>query len=72
MDKELTVEEFADFVRFMRKSINLSQIAFVQVIGVEVSTIGRWELAKMMPTDIYATVQDIREAVKSTIRNKSA
>ncbi|MCV9886256.1 helix-turn-helix domain-containing protein [Metabacillus halosaccharovorans] len=68
--EEITIEEFSEFVRNMRKSTGLSQTEFANAIGVSFASIQRWEQKKKYPNDIYSVLQNIRDVVKQKIKSK--
>lgn len=70
MEEKLTKQEFADFVRFMRQSIGLSQLDFADDVGVSIHAVKRWESAKALPKLIHLVIKDIRDAVKLRIKEK--
>ncbi|MCM3651311.1 helix-turn-helix domain-containing protein [Metabacillus litoralis] len=69
MEDKLTKEEFADFVRFMRQSINLSQKDFADALGVSNTTVSKWEQAYFMPHRAKLIIKNIRTVVKSRIKS---
>lgn len=68
MKEEITIEEFADFVKFMRQSTGLSQLKFGDAVGVSGTLICKWEKAIHYPRDMYKIVENIRHVVKGRIR----
>lgn len=70
MKEVLTVEEFSDFVKFMRESIGMPRRVFADAIGVNYNTIKNWEQAERLPRDVYPIINTIRTIVKTRIKNK--
>lgn len=71
MKEEITSEEFADFVRFMRQSTGLSQKKFGDAVGVTSTAIGHWELGKHYPRDMHKVINNIRHVVKERIKKRA-
>ncbi|MGN7938521.1 helix-turn-helix domain-containing protein [Metabacillus sp. 22489] len=70
MYEEITIEEFADFVKFMRKSTGMNKKTFANALGVTVTTARAWETGQKLPRDPYNVVNTIRNVVKLRIKNK--
>lgn len=70
MKEGLTVEEFSDFVKFMRESTGMTRRGFAEAVGVKYNTIKNWEQAERLPRDVYPIINTIRAIVKTRIRNK--
>lgn len=68
MEEYINKNDFADFVKFMRESINLSKREFADAIGVTDYTVYNWEFAKSMPKKVHAVIKNIRETVKFRIK----
>lgn len=68
--EDVPIEEFADFVRFMRKSIGLSQEKFGDAVGVTTASVCRWEKGVRKPKELYEVIENIRYVVKERIRKR--
>lgn len=68
MREELTVEEFSDFVKFMRQSTGMTRRIFADALGVHYSTVKRWEQSDRLPRDVYPIISTIRTVVKIRIK----
>lgn len=67
----VTTEEFGEFLKHMRKSIQLSASKFGKLLGVHHTTILRWEKGKNLSTvDTYLLEQQVREIVKNELRKR--
>jgi DNA-binding transcriptional regulator YiaG len=69
MREQVTIEEFAEFIYFMRTSIGLSKRAFALALGVTPRTVINWEQSKSIPHDLYPVLTTIRNVVKLRIKN---
>ncbi|MBM7606010.1 DNA-binding transcriptional regulator YiaG [Metabacillus crassostreae] len=69
MKEQVTIEEFAEFVYFMRTSIGLTKRSFALALDVTPRTIINWEQSKSLPYDIYPVLTNIRTIVKLYIHN---
>lgn len=70
MYEEITIEDFADFVKFMRKSTGMNKKTFANALGVTVTTARAWESGQKIPRDPYSVINTIRNVVKLRIKNK--
>lgn len=62
-------EEFGEFIKFMRKSINWSAGKIGEELGTCASTVLRWEKGyEVKQFDPYEIEQKIREVVKNELR----
>lgn len=68
MNEELTAEEFAEFLKNMRASINLGQNQFADELGVRKGSYSNWETGQRMPRNYERLIQSVRVLVKSRIR----
>ncbi|WP_299090379.1 helix-turn-helix transcriptional regulator [uncultured Metabacillus sp.] len=67
--EEITCEDFAEFVYFMRNSIGYTKRTFADAIGVTRRTVINWEQGKGIPYDLYPVLTTIRNVVKLRIKN---
>jgi DNA-binding transcriptional regulator YiaG len=58
-------EEFAFYIKSMRKSIRLSRSDFGKIIEVNAHTVKQYEDGKQIPQDPYTVVTAIRQYIKS-------
>ncbi|MFY0760229.1 helix-turn-helix transcriptional regulator [Metabacillus dongyingensis] len=68
MNEELTAEEFGEFLRYMRTSINMNQGRFADELGVRRSNYNKLENGKHMPKKCDRLINSVRVLVKQKIR----
>lgn len=44
--------EFSDAVKYVRKTVNISQTQLAEALGVSFSTINRWENKRVIPSKL--------------------
>lgn len=66
-----TNEEFGEFLRHMRKSIQFTAVQIGELLGVHHTTVLRWEKGKNLSSvDTYLLEQKVREIVKAELRKR--
>lgn len=66
---EITKEELSDFLKFMRKSVNMTQINFAKAIGIAQNQYSRWENGQFKPRNVDAVIEKVRNLVKEIKRS---
>jgi transcriptional regulator with XRE-family HTH domain len=60
------MQEYGQFFKSMRLSINYTQVQFARLLNIHPMTYSRWELGKIVPQqDIYEIEEKVREIVRS-------
>ncbi|MED4453072.1 helix-turn-helix transcriptional regulator [Metabacillus fastidiosus] len=72
VDEDLTCEDFSDYLKFMRQSVQMTQKQLADAIGFNYQTVARWEAEKRLPKKINKIIEAIRNEVKLRIKYKSA
>lgn len=67
----VTEVEFGEFLKHMRKSIQMPATKFGELLGVHHTTLLRWEKGKNLSrVDTYLLEQKVREIVKDELRKR--
>lgn len=65
------LNEFQDFIKFMRESINWTRKKFAEALGVSETTIYKWETeGSFYRQDLYELETSIRSVVKEEIKKR--
>lgn len=68
MKEELTAEEFAEFLKNMRTSINHTKYRFAKELGIRESTYNHLEKGTYRPKEYERIINSVRVLVKQKIR----
>jgi len=61
-------EDFAEFVRNMRKAARITQKRLGELLGTDQPAINRWEHGAYMPREADVVIKRIREVVRREIQ----
>ncbi|MGG3924921.1 helix-turn-helix domain-containing protein [Metabacillus fastidiosus] len=71
VEEDLTCEEFSDYLKFMRQSVQMTRKQLADAIDFNFDTVARWETGKRLPSKINTIIEAVRNEVKLRIKYKS-